>query len=650
MNRKTTRPEGGFALAFTLIFLLPMILLMFVVTQLLGARYHSINMLYLTYQTADVGNQNIPYPDDALGAALWVPILAGYSGVTKLASGTLSTSQALDANNDGANDTTLNLAYSSPAGLKDLVSATYVRNDNFLSGMLNVLAPITMQAKVESTGENTLYNLAIDITTRTRGQTLSISNLYANFGVVEGGGGDPFPLTDAKKLPYYLTGDALYVNSGGVWTQKCASRIVELGLYANQIAVDIELPPYSQATTPSGRNGWCTNPWATQKVQLQNNMSDYFIAYKEAMQVLMQVLNQAETSVRLSAFGAPTTGGAITETEASGQPVSGDFEIADGTGDLYASTIDMSTKQAKTGASAVGGCGGIFNFTNPMPWHPGALKRAMLRGRVDNPYDQMRDTVYQNSGQGVRYLSPLPYPALASFPWDSCQPYDFSGAAHPLFSGSLPLNGTWGTSGLEFPVSGVTTVAARSLTWPDYKDVDGTTGALLGSNYANVVQDNYAPCVFSALTPMSGGRDLRSVFQNALDRCNSYKTTNGVSTPCGNVVVAHGVPDLGASGAVPSCTTATTLSYAAHLSAISTDLVAYDALANTFTILIFIDDGLNDATEKAQFLALFDNDTYPDRFLLPITVPSPESGIRTQLLSAVEAVSLLMRESGIYQK
>lgn len=644
-KQKDTESEHGIALVMSLVSLGGLILLMIMVVQLIEVRSTAARNLYLTYQTAQQGQVNVPYSDDSMSSALWVPILEGYSGLTKVADGTLTTTQNFDADGDGSSDGSFTISYTNVAGGQDTVTAFYQLTDSFLSNAFTFLYPIQTNSAIDATLSDTGFSIHVDSTSRILGTSLSLSNLYSYFNIAEDGSGDPTPIEDRAKLPNYLTGKMLYTPRAGAWTKNCAANAGEMALFSNKLALDIE----AYAGPPGNVNGWCSNPWVLQKQELQSRFTDYSLSYRKAIQILLQYLSQNENRVRLSVFSSPTSGGAILENDAGGNFTGGDFELYNSTSNMYSTTLNNLSMQTKTVVSAVGGCGGSATFNSNVSWQPGPRIIAAMRGLIGDPYDEIYVNNYENSGSGHDYLGPLPNPLVPGFPYASCSPYDFNGASHPIHAGILPSNGTWGVSGLRLPLSGNITVGATTYSWPTYYAVD-SDGNPTASVYANPSVNNYAPCMFNDISPNGTRRDLRSVFQNALTACQAHKSASGATAPCATIVFAHGLPELSTSAAVPNCTTATTLTFAQHMSEISTDLAAFDALDNTYTILVFLNDGTNNATNMATFLAAFDTDTYPDRFLINYTTPSPDSSFESQFLEVIKGIISVIKERAIMQK
>jgi len=679
--------DRGAALLITVITILGLLLFMFITIQTVKSRADGMHQMYLTYQTAQAAYANGIYGQTAFDSAFWVPYLDGATlSEPTYAAGMVT--QNIDLDNDGTDDTVMGLEFLRGPAQSLVFTASYDRTSNFLSGLLGILEDVNLITRVKATSAGTFINLSVDFTNywlRINAYTQLASKFGADLSVL------PPPDSEAQKLPDFLTGRLLHEpdpNNPGSYITNCLARgkIAPIpdpwfGMTA------VNTAPSNMPGIPGGENAFCRYPWNPQNPStdpatddccgttnpgdgctaahmpyggqcpsqriLNIWRSNFFSQYKKGLEVLLQLFSTQENHLRLSVFGGPTRGGNIAQNGDNG-PLYGDFELFDGR-NMYRETVDpeaMGLRRIEGDGTDAVTCP-RFAVDNPVNVKIGAHRRHEWTGRIDAgdlPQIAVNNSI--NDSRGHKYLKPLDYAFdPASFDNLRVGPNGFINENHPAFVGFQDF-GYPNTTALYVPPVGKisdSTFAWPDQTWPTMYSLfsDGTLDKT--DPFINEDVSHYAPGLFAEGGPIYGGRDLRGVFQHALDECNAKKALYGDALNCYHLVLAGKEPDLLSTGRVPDCTTAAPVAHAAHMALITADLNSIDAVENVASILVHIGPDYSPApnpVEVQDVLDLFNNTTYPKRFLVNLKA-TLVSGISPRLVEVVNSLSHLTRERPI---
>jgi len=177
------RREDGAVLVLMLMTVVAILALMFMTTQILVARVDGMRGLYLSFQSAQHGYTNPLYGQDALNSVYWTLYLSGVGNLSNLTYGpNAPTTESVDLDGDGNDDTSLTVEFARSAGSPAQVSVTLDRTSDLLSGLFGFLTDVNLKTKGRAYGGGTFVNLSVDMTPALYRRRKYV-DLAASFGV-----------------------------------------------------------------------------------------------------------------------------------------------------------------------------------------------------------------------------------------------------------------------------------------------------------------------------------------------------------------------------------------------------------------------------------------------------------------------------------
>lgn len=194
---------------------------------------------------------------------------------------------------------------------------------------------------------------------------------------------------------------------------------------------------------------------------------------------------------------------------------------------------------------------------------------------------------------------------------------------------------------------------------PSLRAINPLTGSQTGDAYTYEKVQDFATSAFAHAFTTLGGTDTWGAFMRVRKGCAKHKSLFGANAPCISVLVTDGKPDLttdptgvgGLANILPW--TSDPIPFNTHMQNIKDELTALEALGNTLTIILFIEQDSPDA-EATTFLDLFrcpsppcaDNPDPNRRVLLRFNYGSKEE-FRDNFQEALTTVIMLIRASSL---